>query len=180
MLSPTPAGYLAFPTTVGSNVLNTFPSSDMLMQVARAVIGVVVVGHYPLNHHPARHAFEDLLHALFNVNSVSPWLSALITVAFVSGTLSIALVVTDLGAVLHMIGGTAASLMIFAIPGLLLMNAAIIKHTVLQETFEVSGRCSHEFSCSESNRAGCHAYDMHPLAHRHARCLLAGLVPPIC
>ena len=35
--------------------------------------------------------------------------------------------VTDLGAVLHMVGGTAASFMIFFLPGLLLMNAAIVK-----------------------------------------------------
>ena len=37
--------------------------------------------------------------------------------------------VTDLGAVLHMVGGTAASYMIFFLPGLLLINAAIVKHS---------------------------------------------------
>ncbi len=37
--------------------------------------------------------------------------------------------VTDLGAVLHMVGGTAASYMIFFLPGLLLINAAIVKRT---------------------------------------------------
>ena len=37
--------------------------------------------------------------------------------------------VTDLGAVLHMVGGTAASYMIFFLPGLLLVNAAIVKHS---------------------------------------------------
>ena len=36
---------------------------------------------------------------------------------------------TDLGAVLHMVGGTAASYMIFFLPGLLLVNAAIVKHS---------------------------------------------------
>ena len=35
--------------------------------------------------------------------------------------------VKDLGAVLHMVGGTAASFMIFFLPGLLLVNAAIVK-----------------------------------------------------
>jgi hypothetical protein len=28
------------------------------LQIARAVIGCVVIGHYPLNHHPARKAWE--------------------------------------------------------------------------------------------------------------------------
>lgn len=35
--------------------------------------------------------------------------------------------VTDLGQVLHMIGGTAAAFIIFFLPGLLLVNAAIVK-----------------------------------------------------
>lgn len=35
--------------------------------------------------------------------------------------------VTDLGSVLHMIGGTAAAFIIFFLPGLLLVNAAIVK-----------------------------------------------------
>ncbi len=34
---------------------------------------------------------------------------------------------TDLGSVLHMIGGTAAAFIIFFLPGLLLVNAAIVK-----------------------------------------------------
>jgi len=108
------AGYLAFPTSVSSNVLNTFPSDAVIQvrgrgsalpgsglqrpwatrlsrhphaqarhscgansaaalscpdlpclawwtQVARAVIGLVVVGHFPTNHHPARNACEDFL-----------------------------------------------------------------------------------------------------------------------
>jgi sodium-coupled neutral amino acid transporter 7/8 len=51
------------------------------------------------------------------------------TIVFVWSNVLTSLVVTDLGEVLHMIGGTAASFMIFFLPGLLLMNAAIIKHT---------------------------------------------------
>lgn len=48
--------------------------------------------------------------------------------------------VRDLGAVLHMVGGTAASFMIFFLPGMLLINAAIVKATVEQadEDEEVS------------------------------------------
>ncbi len=59
------AGYAAFPRTVASNVLNTFPSEDPLMQVARLMIGIVVITHYPVNHHPARTSIEDLLRACF-------------------------------------------------------------------------------------------------------------------
>ena len=44
----------------------------------------------------------------------------------------LSLQVTDLGAVLHMVGGTAASFMIFFLPGMLLMNAAIVKESASQ------------------------------------------------
>lgn len=66
---------------------------------------------------------------MFDLKHIPDWVSALITVSFVWSTVATSLVVTDLGQVLHMIGGTAASFMIFFLPGLLLMNAAIIKHT---------------------------------------------------
>ena len=41
--------------------------------------------------------------------------------------------VKDLGSVLHMVGGTAASFMIFFLPGMLLINAAIVKHVEARE-----------------------------------------------
>lgn len=72
---------------------------------------------------------QDLLDAVFNVKQIPGWLSAVITIVFVWSNVLTSLVVTDLGEVLHMIGGTAASFMIFFLPGLLLMNGAIIKHT---------------------------------------------------
>lgn len=37
--------------------------------------------------------------------------------------------VTDLSDVLHLVGGTAAAFMIFFLPGMLLINAAIIKES---------------------------------------------------
>ena len=44
--------------------------------------------------------------------------------------------VTDLGQVLHMVGGTAASYMIFFLPGMLLLNAAIVKRTASMADLE--------------------------------------------
>lgn len=128
------SGYFAFPTTVNSNVLNSFPADDVVIQVARAAIGGVCMGSYPLNHHPARKAWEDLLDATADVRVVPGWLSRLLTCLFVASTVGTAMLVTDLGAVLHMIGGTAAAFMVFLLPGLLLMNAAIIKHTTAGST----------------------------------------------
>lgn len=51
--------------------------------------------------------------------------------------------VTDLGAVLHMVGGTAASYMIFFLPGLLLINAAIVKRTASLANLAEEGEVGH-------------------------------------
>lgn len=87
---------------------------------------------------------QDFLDACFDIKreSIPHWVSILITVVFVGSNVVTSLFVTDLGQVLHMIGGTAASFMIFFLPGLLMMNAAIIKHapgySVPGEDVEVS------------------------------------------
>ena len=53
-----------------------------------------------------------------------------------------AMQVTDLSQVLHMVGGTAASYMIFFLPGMLLLNAAIVKRTASMADLEIA-----EVSC---------------------------------
>ena len=64
-------------------------------QVARGVIGVVVIGHYPLNHNPARQGLESLEHFLLGWKHISFGLSCLQTSVFVSISLSIALTVSS-------------------------------------------------------------------------------------
>ncbi len=65
--------------------------------------------------------------------------------------------VSDLGAVLHMVGGTAASFMIFVLPGLMLVNAAIVKGPVgnLPESANPSGLTGH-------NQNGFHEVSLRP------------------
>ena len=58
--------------------------------------------------------------------------------AVVLSTKSFPLQVTDLGQVLHMVGGTAASYMIFFLPGMLLLNAAIVKRTASMVDLEAA------------------------------------------
>jgi solute carrier family 38 (sodium-coupled neutral amino acid transporter), member 7/8 len=64
-------------------------------QVARGVIGAVVVGHYPLNHHPARLCMQDLEHFFFGWEYLSLGFSAAQTIVFVVSSLSVAVVVSD-------------------------------------------------------------------------------------
>jgi amino acid permease len=178
------AGLVGFPPEPPSNILNAFVDSggatDPLVTAARLVIGLVVVAHYPLAHHPAREALGDLADALFGGggggggggnsssratarplvqedsaetdleeedadeeeaeeeqrrlrrqaaerNASAAW-RVFSTALFLASTLATALL-CDLGGVLHLLGGTVASCLIFGIPGLLLINASIIKST---------------------------------------------------
>lgn len=90
--------------------------------------GGVVLAHYPLNHHPARAAAEDIYRSVTKKRA-SPLGSALGSALFVALSAAVAVAVPDLGSVLHLIGGTAAAFIIFFLPGMLLINAAIVKHT---------------------------------------------------
>ena len=55
------AGYLLFPRTAASNILNNFAATDSLMQGIRFLVGWAVVLHYPINQHVARTALYDLV-----------------------------------------------------------------------------------------------------------------------
>ncbi|EFJ53128.1 hypothetical protein VOLCADRAFT_127346 [Volvox carteri f. nagariensis] len=124
-------GYLAFPGHVDTNILKSFSYGDVMLQIARAFITVIVLGSYPLTHHPARAGFEHLPVGVPFVLSIA------FTLVFVVGSTAVAEVVSDLGFVLNLLGGLCISFIIFFIPGLLLINAAIVKHsTEVLETLE--------------------------------------------
>ncbi|PNH08390.1 putative sodium-coupled neutral amino acid transporter 7 [Tetrabaena socialis] len=123
-------GYLAFPGSVNSNILVSFPQDDVPVQIARAAISLIVLGSYPLTHHPARAGFEHLVKpgSSEGGSPPHPLVSLAFTLVFVLGSTAVAEVVTDLGLVLHLLGGLCISFIIFFLPGLLLINAAILKY----------------------------------------------------
>lgn len=61
---------------------------------------------------------------------------------------------TDLGDVLHLVGGTAAAFMIFFLPGLLLINAAIVKESASQADLAAMEVCC-VFACYALNLTVC-------------------------
>ena len=74
------------------------------------MIGLVVAGHFPINHHPARASFEDLLDAFKSSSSngaggdaqglaaaavrLPAWASFIFSVVFVGGCVATAMVVS--------------------------------------------------------------------------------------
>ena len=62
-------------------------------QVAKAVIGLVVIGHYPLNHHPARLAMEDLERQLLEWDTISRAFSVFQSILFIWSSVAVSVVV---------------------------------------------------------------------------------------
>ena len=122
------SAYLAYPTTVTSNVLNTFPPIDYLMQAARGVVGVLEIASYPVNHFPARAAIRDFVRGVCGAELGGTAFSTAETIVFFGATLALALVVEDLGAVFTLVGGTCGSVIILGLPGVLLINLAVRNH----------------------------------------------------
>ena len=65
-----------------------------IAQVAKGVIGLVVVGHYPLNHHPARLAMEDLERHFLGWHTISRSFSICQSLVFIWTSVAVAVVVS--------------------------------------------------------------------------------------
>ena len=117
-------GYLLFPVDTQSNILNNFGTDNNLMLVVRILVGFAVALHYPIDLHVARTALYDLVCGCLGVVPVhpAPYVSlAQCTAAIWSGSLVLACLVTDLGIVFQVLGGVACTLLIFILPGLMLL-----------------------------------------------------------
>ncbi|EFN58616.1 hypothetical protein CHLNCDRAFT_50436 [Chlorella variabilis] len=122
------AGYLAFPDTARSNITLNFRQDDWLMQAARACIGLIQICAYPVNHHPARGAVRDLIFQTTDRTVGGRAFYALEPLAFFGTTLALALVCSDLGVILKLVGGTCGAMLIFLMPGALLVQYSLTKH----------------------------------------------------
>jgi solute carrier family 38 (sodium-coupled neutral amino acid transporter), member 7/8 len=125
------SGYSLFPDNTSSNILNNFDLGDGLMLLVRFIVGWAVVLHYPINQHVARSALYDLVCTYARATPAThvPYKHiAGLTVVFFSATTATACVVSDLGVVFQVIGGVAGSLLIFILPGALLVRSPRAVH----------------------------------------------------
>lgn len=114
------AGYIQFPGRVDSNILSNYDIHDDLMQAARILVGAAASLHYPIDLHPARSALYDLACKYTGHTAVypPPYLPIASAAAFMFClTATIACLLTDLGKVFQVIGGLAGSMVIFILPG---------------------------------------------------------------
>ncbi|KAL2644170.1 hypothetical protein R1flu_011757 [Riccia fluitans] len=138
-------GYLIFPQ-VESDVLKSFGNFNPFMVFARYGMAVVAMVCYPLQSHPARSIIDDAWKAVVNAPAdVFSWTRHItITMTFFLSTLGVALLITDLGTVFSIVGSTGGVMVVFIVPGVLLIRGILSQPTdqIAQSDEEEGGKLS--------------------------------------
>lgn len=118
--------YMSHPD-VSSNVLDSYDKSDKAMLIATILMGCSAVASFPVNHHAARAALDDLLASAFGWDRCAPGQAPARrhvsqTFGFVFTATMVSFMVKDLGKVFELIGATCGSLVMFIIPAALLLH----------------------------------------------------------
>ena len=135
------AGYLTFGAAVQSNVLNSFPQTAVVA-AARVSLAFVVLCSYPLQAYPTRVSITSLIASCTPPPPppppattgapaaeaaggvfVSDARSLVVTGLFLASSAAVALSVTDLGAVVGLVGATGATTIAIITPGAAFLRA---------------------------------------------------------
>ncbi|KAF2142655.1 uncharacterized protein K452DRAFT_287067 [Aplosporella prunicola CBS 121167] len=109
------SGYLTFGALTQGNVLNNFPRSNAIVNIARLGFGLNMLTTLPLEAFVCREVIETYYFAN------EPWDSGrhmVFTTALVAGATALSLVTCDLGAVFELIGATSAAVLAYILPPL--------------------------------------------------------------
>eukprot|EP00040_Diaphanoeca_grandis_P032519 m.197163 g.197163 ORF g.197163 m.197163 type:complete len:461 (-) comp32650_c0_seq1:84-1466(-) len=117
------AGYITFGANVEADILQSYPKTA-IVSIARMSISILVAFSYPLQAHPARQCLLSLYSSCSgNVDAegtphpASNYLFYGITVAFTLLSFLLAMVLTDLGIVLELVGATGSTIVSYILPG---------------------------------------------------------------
>jgi len=112
-------GYLQFPTSKEGNILKNYSDTDVLVNVARALLCFVIVCHYPPSNYCCRAALDYLF-----IGNPKPSTARRLTWTFIIWGFAfiVAILVPKIDVVFGLIGATANSLIVFIFPALFLIN----------------------------------------------------------
>jgi len=108
-------GYLSFGEDVDSNVLRSYPTGLVLINIARLSITLALAGGYPVQLHPARNSLSVLLYNV-PVDKLPFHRYFSISIAIWSATVGIAMITDSLGHVSTFIGALGAVPLTFIYP----------------------------------------------------------------
>lgn len=130
--APAFAGYRTYGDEVKSDVLESYPECT-IVTVSRLLFSFLVLFSYPMQAHPSRLSAVALMHKFFPAriddnDALAARRAAvtrfyIITTVWVSLSLSIALLVSDLSTILGFVGATGSTTVTYILPGLLYMRS---------------------------------------------------------
>ncbi|KAJ9190786.1 hypothetical protein DTO164E3_9165 [Paecilomyces variotii] len=109
------AGFLSFGSKTQGNVLNNFPSDNIMVNVARLCFGLNMLTTLPLEAFVCR---EVMMTYYFPDEPFNPSRHLIFTSALVVSSMGLALITCDLGAVFELIGATSACALAYILPPL--------------------------------------------------------------
>ncbi|KAF3917508.1 hypothetical protein ABW21_db0206945 [Orbilia brochopaga] len=109
------AGFLTFGDKTMGNVLNNFPSSNLMVNVARFCFGLNMLTTLPLEAFVCR---EVMLNYWYPGSPFDLWRHLAFTTGLVLSALFFSLLTCDLGAVFELIGATSACALAYILPPL--------------------------------------------------------------
>lgn len=115
------SGFLTFRDKTAGNVLNNFPSDNLMVNVARLCFGLNMLTTLPLEAFVCREVMETYFYpnAPFNMTRHLIFSTGLVVAA-----MSIALVTCDLGVVFELVGATSACALAYILPPLCYIKLA--------------------------------------------------------
>lgn len=109
------AGFIAFGEKTQGNILNNFPSENLVVNIARFLLGANMVTTLPLECFVCR---EVMLNYWFPNEPYNPNLHLIFTTSLVVTAMTLSLITCDLGAVFELIGATSACALAYILPPL--------------------------------------------------------------
>ncbi|KAJ5484980.1 Vacuolar amino acid transporter 2 [Penicillium diatomitis] len=109
------AGFLSFGSKTQGNVLNNFPSDNILVNIARLCFGLNMLTTLPLEAFVCRSVMTTYY---FPDEPFDPHRHLIFTTALVLTSMALALVTCDLGSVFELIGATSAAALAYIFPPL--------------------------------------------------------------
>ncbi len=120
-LSMALAGFLSFGSLTKGNVLNNFPTDNILVNIARFCFGLNMLTTLPLECFVCREVMNNYW---FPEEPYQPNRHLIFTSALVLSAVGISLVTCDLGAVFELIGATSACALAYILPPLCYLKLA--------------------------------------------------------
>ncbi|OOQ82118.1 Vacuolar amino acid transporter 2 [Penicillium brasilianum] len=109
------AGFLSFGSKTQGNVLNNFPSDNILVNIARFCFGLNMLTTLPLEAFVCRSVMTTYY---FPDEPYNPHRHLIFTTALVLTSMALALITCDLGSVFELIGATSAAALAYIFPPL--------------------------------------------------------------